>query len=303
MCLGSSHPVRSRASALRWSLGVILTVVLGAVFGISSPAHAELEQTFFSGTVAPGASVNGSWHNIWAGTGYKIGLSPVGASTSAACQFEVTNQWYEGLNTGERRFHWTIKNIGSLACGANQLLSWVWTTPIKSTGGMEPNEIKTFFVPITHHGTVFDVPLLDLIPSGATSANTCRFKVRRMWFQRVAQGDVAQPVYLYYQVQNIGNIACSAEVEMGTVPVESRLSLRTVGAGSSISKRLLNVNPLSATHLIGIEPQELGCAMEMTRHYYRQVVDTDGTLDRELAWTMKNLGTTQCSAIPLVSRI
>src|SRR5262245_34576499 len=76
----------------------------------------------FSGTVAPGASQTWLWTNLPPNVVFKVGLSPVGATTTTPCRFEVTDEWYEQLVTGERRFHWTTKNTGTLACGANILL-------------------------------------------------------------------------------------------------------------------------------------------------------------------------------------
>ena len=300
---GSPHPNPSKSAVWVRSISLTLAFVLVGTFAISAPAQAALVISWFSGTLAPGASQNYVWNNVPQNTAYKVGLSPVGASTSARCEFEVTNQWYERLSTGERRFHWTIENIGTLACGTNVLLSAISSDSIRSTGGMEPSEIKTFSVELTAFGDVFEVPLLGLVPSGATSANSCRFKVRRTWYQRVAQGDVAQPVYLRYEVQNTGNIACSADVEMGAVEVESRLSAKTLGAGSSSSTRMFPANPTSATHVIALDPIELGCAMEVTRNWYRQVVNSSGSVEREFVWTMKNLGSTQCSAERVVARI
>jgi hypothetical protein len=104
-------------------------------------------------------------------------------------------------------------------------------------------------------------------------------------------------------VQNIGNIACSADVELGFAPLESRLSARTLSPGSSVTTTWNNANPTSATHLIGIEPDEIGCAMEITRSWYRQVVNSTGAVERELQLTPKNVGTIQCTARPVLSRI
>src|SRR5690349_23348939 len=92
---------------------------LPILFAATAPAHATLVLSSFSGTLAPGASQGHVWVNLPSNTAYEIGLSPVGASTAAMCEFEVTDQWYEGLSTGERRLRATIKNIGSLACGTN----------------------------------------------------------------------------------------------------------------------------------------------------------------------------------------
>jgi hypothetical protein len=298
------RPSRRRASTLlRLLVATLLAVPVGAIV-TSAPAHAATETNFFSGTVAAGASKGWVWNNANPHNAvYKVGLSPVGASTSTACAFEVTNEWYERLNTGERKFHFTIKNVGTIACGTDVILSSLSGSSIASTGGMDPSEITTVSTQLTQIGQVFDMGLIGLLPSGATSSNSCRFKVLRTWFQRVPQGDVAQPVYLRAEVQNIGNIACSADVLKGVTPTQNRLSLRTLNAGSSVSTSWTNATPLTATHVINAEPVELGCTMQITRHYYRQVVNSSGSTVRELVLTLKNIGTTQCSARPLLSRI
>ena len=51
-----------------------------------------------------------------------MGLSPLGASTSSACQVEVTRAWDVQQYGGEREFHFNIKNTGAITCGANILL-------------------------------------------------------------------------------------------------------------------------------------------------------------------------------------
>ncbi|MDG4791659.1 hypothetical protein O7626_38190 [Micromonospora sp. WMMD1102] len=295
---------RRAASTLLRLLAVTVLAVPASAIVMSTPAQAATETNFFSGTISAGASASWVWNNANPHSAvYKVGLSPVGASTSAVCAFEVTNEWYERLNTGERKFHFTIKNVGSIACGTNVILSSLGGSTIGSTGGMDPSEIMTFSTQLTQVGQVFDMGLIGLLPSGATSSNNCRFKVLRTWYQRVAQGDVAQPVYLRAEVQNIGNIACSADVLKGVTPTESRLTQRTLNAGSSITTTWNNANPTTATHVINVEPVELGCTMQITRHYYRQVINSNGSAERELILTLKNIGSAQCSARPLLSRI
>lgn len=301
---GSERSSRRTASTLLRLLAVTLLAVPVSAIVMSAPAHAATETNFFSGTISAGASKGWVWNNANPHSAvYKVGLSPVGASTSDACAFEVTNEWYERLNTGERKFHFTIKNVGSIACGTNVILSSINGSTIASTGGMEPSEIKVFSTQLTQFGQTSEMGLIGLLPIGATSSNTCRFKVLRTWYQRVAQGDVAQPLYLRAEVQNTGDIACSADVLKGVTPTESRLSLRTLGAGSSAGTTWNNANPTTATHVINAEPVELGCTMQITRHYYRQVINSDGSAERELIMTLKNIGSAQCSARPLLSRI
>ena len=101
------------------SISLTLGFVLVSTFAVTAPAHATLDWSGYSGTMAPGASMTRKWNNSRTNAVYQVGLSPVGASTSADCEFEVTNQWYDRLNSGEREFFYTIKNIGSISCGTN----------------------------------------------------------------------------------------------------------------------------------------------------------------------------------------
>jgi hypothetical protein len=286
------------ASAARGTGGPVMDA--RAMASSATPSTKFAEDSFFSGEVAPGGSQSWVWNNAGLNIAYRVGLSPVGASTAAACRFEVTDQSYERLRTGERKFYFTIKNTGGIACGTTILISAVSASVVNSTGGMEAGEIKTFDQLNVDESAV---QLLGLVPSGATSANTCQFKVLRTWLRRTRQGDVSTPVHLRYQVQNTGSIACTADVEMGSAPVQSRLTWRTLNAGSSLTITWNNANPTSATHLIGVEVDEIGCAMEITRSWYRQVVNSNGSIERELQMVLRNAGTIQCTARPTLSRI
>jgi hypothetical protein len=279
------------------SLGLTLAVVLAGTLAVATPAHATVSTTIFSGTLAPGATLTKGWNNLTSNAVYQVGLSPVGASTSAACEFEVTNQYYERKSTGQRTLWWTVKNIGSIACGTNMIVSRLAGSTIASTGGVEPSEIKTFSVMLNQIGQLGEVPLVGVTPSGATSSNTCKFKVRRAWFYRTRSGDVAQPLYLNYEVQNVGNIACSADAQVGYANAEFNFSSKSVSAGASTSSTALSAEPTTATYLLALSPVEIGCTLEITRQWYRQIVNANGTTARQFSWTMKNLGTSTCSAV------
>ena len=121
------------------------------------------------------------------------------------------------------------------------------------------------------------MPLLDLIPSGATNANPCRFKVLRTWYQRVESGDVSQPLYLRYEVQNTGNIACSADVQMGIAGVDPSYSTKTVSAGATApyaDRRHFGHDDVPGRP----EPGGDRCTIEITR----QLVPPDRQLERHV---------------------
>src|SRR3954471_24881672 len=186
-----------------------------AAAGVAEKASYS-EATWYSGTMAPGAQQHWIWYNSGNNYAYEVGFSPAGGSTSASCTFEIVDQWYEGLRTGERRYHFVIRNVGGISCGATIQLSSVDAPTIRSTGGLNPGETATFSESYLDENAVYQVAVS---PYGATSSDTCNIKVVDISYGREHRGDVATPEYLYYTVQNVGNIACSANVEIGTNPI------------------------------------------------------------------------------------
>jgi hypothetical protein len=102
-----------------------------------SPGLAGLASSWYSGSVAPGATQHWYWNNSSLTGAYKVGLSPIGASTTGPCQFEVTRAWDVQQYGGEREFHFNIKNTGGITCGTNILLGWQERASTWATGGIE----------------------------------------------------------------------------------------------------------------------------------------------------------------------
>jgi len=257
--------------------------------------------TEFTGTMAAGAEQYWIWTNIGLNTAYRVGFNPAGASTSSPCSFEVVNDFYERLASGERRYHFIFRNISGISCGATVLLSAASAVTGPSAGGMNPGETKVLTHNLGQDGT--NAYLAGLVPSGATSSQTCQFKVLRTWYHRLRQGDVSTPTYLKVEVQNVGAITCVANLEVGSDPVDSLLPTYTLNPGQQTVKHWNNANPTSAVHLISIQPEEVGCAIEVTRYYYRQVINSNGASERELYFTLRNVGTIACSFRPSLARI
>ena len=270
-----------------------------AAAGVADKASYS-DASWFSGTMAPGAQKGWVWNNSLNNYAYRVGLSPAGASTSAPCNFEVVDQWYEGLRSGERKFHFVIRNVGGISCGATVELSSVDAPTTRSTGGLNPGETATFYESSIDESSVYQVAVS---PYGATSTDTCKFKVVDTWYDREPRGDVATPEYLYYTVQNVGNIACSANVEVGTNPIDTYLANRTLSPGASYGTTMLSASPTTAVFMIGVLVADTGCAMEITKHRYVQVINSSGTTTRQLQLWLKNVGTITCTGRPTLSRI
>lgn len=255
---------------------------------------------FYSGTVAAGDRQYWVWNNAGSGIAYHVGFSPAGASTTTPCQFELVDQWYEGLRTGERKYYFVIANVGSIDCGATIELSAVSASATRSTGGVNPGDTVTLSESYIDEDSVY---LVGLVPSGATSTANCQFKVIKTWYDRERRGDVATPEYLVYTIQNVGSITCVATVEVGSSPTENVFSARTLAKNAQIGWVWNNANPTSAVHLLGVQVSEIGCEMQITRSWYQQVVNSNGTVQRRLQFRLKNVGTITCTGRAIMSRI
>jgi hypothetical protein len=61
--------------------------------------------------------------------------------------------------------------------------------------------------------------------------------------------------------------------------------------------------PLDQSFLLGIDPRQVGCAMEITRQWYRQVIHPDGTSEREIPLHVRNVGSFTCTGDVNFSRL
>jgi len=126
------------------------------------------------GTLAPGVSQSWVWNDASSTRSYQAGLSPVGATTSASCKFEVTRSYYAQQPSGELEFRFTIKNIGTISSAANILLASAANSSVGFTGVLDPGESLN----ATWNSAVFgDAHLVAFVPAGATRAADCRFEV------------------------------------------------------------------------------------------------------------------------------
>ncbi|HCT78688.1 MAG TPA: hypothetical protein DGT23_19315 [Micromonosporaceae bacterium] len=258
--------------------------------------------SWFTGIIAAGASQNWAWTPLAttpATAAYVVGFNPSGASTSATCPFEMTSSRYVQQPGGGRQFHFTIKNIGSIACGATILLTMLTGSTIGSTGSVSPGGSQTHLWTNLPVGMTF---LAGLQPSGATSTSPCQFQVTRTWY--VQQPGAARQ--FWFTIKNVGAITCQADLHLANTTGGSTYTTGSLNPGVSKTNTWNNANPVTSAYLIGLAPGSAypdACQMEVTRLYYRQRINSDGSSERELSITVKNVGTAACQAIVYLPRI
>jgi hypothetical protein len=249
--------------------------------------------SWFSGTVAAGGSQAWVWNNASTTASYKAALSPVGASTSDACQFEVTRSWDVQQATGEREFHFTIKNVGTIACGTNILLSSVAASHTWATGGINAGSSKSW---TWNNANPLDASYLPgLNPSGATSTDTCQLEVTSQSYVQQPSGERE----FHLTVRNAGAIACQGTVLLAQQDAGNSFGTGVLASGSTGGYVWHNA-PTNLIFLPGLTPAgataTTACSLQITRQWYQQRIRPDGTATRELLLNVRNVGSISCSA-------
>ncbi|ADO71407.1 hypothetical protein [Stigmatella aurantiaca] len=266
----------------------------------ASPGLMGLASSWYSGSVAAGATQHWYWNNSSLTSAYSVGLSPTGASTTSGCRFEVTRTWDVQQYGGEREFHFSIKNIGSIACGTNILLASRERTSTWATGGIDVGASKSWTW--NNANPLTATHIVGLSPSGSTSANPCQLEVTRTWYAQQPGGERE----FKFTVKNIGAIACQGDVQLAVVTsANSSWSTGSLSPGASGSWVWNNANPLDRVYAPGLSPAgALGttpCQLEVTKSSYQQVIDSDGTTERKYYFTVQNVGSLTCSGTLLLN--
>jgi hypothetical protein len=286
-------------------LKYIAVLALGAVAAIAVPSAAHAAPSWYSGSVAPGGVQNWTWNNVPDGVAYEIGLSPMFASASAPCQFEILRSYYFKQASGEREFRFTIKNIGTITCGTQIMLreftaiNGLWTLPTLVPGATTEHywnnaPIDKAFVP-------------GLVPFGGgtgTTPGTCALEVTRRWdlLHTNETGGIERE--FHFVVKNVGTTTCYGAIILGVAATPTSFDGGLYNPGDTGQYVWNNANPIDKVYVVGIKPSHTSlygnCAFEVTRRWYLQRVNSGNTLEREFWWAVKSVGDMSCGPINLL---
>jgi hypothetical protein len=266
----------------------------GGVTSAGATSGAGLQATWYSGTVAPGATQSWYWNNANPlEAAYQVGFNPVGATTGKACGFETINTIYQRMANGERKFFFTIKNIGSVACGTTVLLAASAGSYLGNTGTLTPGQSQTWSATFSGFTSV-QVP--GVVP--AATGTPCQTEVLRSW-NSYAEVGVRE---FHFTVRNVGSVACTANLYLGSVPRD--ISWRTFtnfDVGETYLTTWNNANPLNAVYVPIAYPFALPfdtvCELEVVRSYYRQVINASGFPERRFTLEIHNVGQHSCNDV------
>lgn len=169
-----------------------------------------------TGGLDPGQSGSWTWYNANPlNASHLVGLSPSGATSSTACQLEVTRTWYGGQPSGERRFYVTVKNVGSIACSGTIELAWTTTSTSWSTGSLAAGATSGSTWNNANPLNLVYVP--GLSPVGTGTAAGCQLEVVRSYYvQRINADGTSQRQFVLY-FRNVGTVTCSGTVLLASV--------------------------------------------------------------------------------------
>lgn len=167
-----------------------------------------------TGGVNPGATQTWQWNNANPlNSAHLVGLIPSGATSTTACQFEVTRTWYEQQPGGEREFHFNVKNVGTIACSASIRLANATTTTSWSTGALAPGASGTWHWNNANPLTAVYLP--GVSPQGASGLQSCDLEITAEWYiQRLNSGTAERE--FYFTVKNVGSLACTGDILLAT---------------------------------------------------------------------------------------
>jgi hypothetical protein len=273
---------------------------------VKSPAHgasllaSALTSSWFSGTVAAGATQHWIWNNANTTVAFQVGLSPIGASTTSPCRFAVTKMWDVQQPGGEREFHFFLQNTGAIACGTDILLASKVRTATWATGGIAVGATQnwTWNNASPSTGAFF----VGVSPSGATGSTPCELQITRTFYLEQPSGEREY----HFALKNIGAIACQGDVQLGlTTSANSSWSTGALNPGAGQSWTWNNANPLDRVYVPGLTPSGASgltaCQLEITSSFYQQVINAGGTTEREFHFNLQNSGSLACLGTVLLN--
>lgn len=168
--------------------------------------------TWTTGTLNAGATKTWTCNNANPLTAaHFVNLSPSGATSSTACELEVTRSWYTQQPSKEREFSFSVKNVGSLACSGTVLLA-INTNANASwgTGTLNPGASASWFW--NNANPLNRVYVAGVSPLGATSTTPCQLELLPTAYVQVMNADFTTQRRYLFGVKNVGSVACSGNL-------------------------------------------------------------------------------------------
>jgi hypothetical protein len=273
--------------------GAALAVLPLMAADAATPIHAG--SSVFTGTMQPGDSRSYVVNNLAEDRVYRVGLAPSGASTSANCQFEVTRTRDVRQPGGERELHFTVTNVGTIACGTTATTGSLPASHTVSLGAVDVGASTAYSLTTGNHDLSY---LAGIDPVGATSSTPCQFEVTSEKYSVTLDGQ------RFYRVvaKNVGSIACQAYGLIGSDTADTTHLTNPIAAGDTVGL-LIGGTKAGLQYFPGFDPGASGCNLAVSRLWYQQRIRDDGVAVRDLRMQITNSGSSSCLANVLLAAI
>lgn len=166
-----------------------------------------------TGGISPGGTSTFLWNIPWS-TIWLVGLNPSGATSSAACQFQVSRTWIVQPGSSLRQLWVEVKNVGAVTCQADVRLG---STTIGSQFAMATvGAGGTWGTTWNNANPVTSAYVISPSPQGSFPTY-CQFEVTRVvYIQRInSDGSSQRQISMWFK--NLSTISCGGTAYLQTL--------------------------------------------------------------------------------------
>jgi hypothetical protein len=169
--------------------------------------------SFATGGINAGQTVIKAWNNNSNLASFEASLVPSGATSSDACQIQISNVTYTQVGSGGRSFQFDLTNTGNIACGATVLLANEQSTVI-STNNLAPGASQN----LTWFNAAADLSFIagaEEVVDPSALLNVCDLQVSQPSYSEV----IGPPAELEFHltITNVGDLACTSEALLTSI--------------------------------------------------------------------------------------
>ncbi|MBB5867484.1 hypothetical protein F4553_000863 [Allocatelliglobosispora scoriae] len=193
----------------QFTLKNVGSIACAATVQLSAVSSSVVSST---GGVSPGGTQVHLW-NIPVNTNWIVALNPTGATSSAACQFQVTRNWYVQPGSSSRQFWWELKNVGTVTCQADIRLASTAVSYTFNVATVAPG--VTWGQTWNNANPVTSTYLVGVTPQG--SYPSCQFEVTRMVYVQRINSDGSSQRQILIWFKNVGPNTCGGRADLQTL--------------------------------------------------------------------------------------
>jgi hypothetical protein len=171
------------------------------------------DSSFTTSTIGAGATSGGRLNNVADQTSVQVALVPTGATSSQACQIEISNTRYFAGYTGPllltqtHGFTFDLTNTGSIGCSATVLFAHVQSIVI-STNALAVGASENWTWLNAAPGLVFIAGAHGILDPSNTLGDLCNLQITRTSYSEVI--DPPAERQFHFTITNTGFEPCNA---------------------------------------------------------------------------------------------